>query len=82
MTEKCRGPSEEVVRTALMSAKGRTAIPTTTVHRRASEELARAKISSTLAKLLALRTRLKSEDVEGALRITRELILEEKWRGS
>jgi len=80
MTERYRGPSEEVVIPALLSEKDRAAIRTTAVYRRASAEL--AKTNSTLAKLLALRTRLECEDVEGALRITRELILEEKWRGS
>lgn len=50
-------------------------------YRRPSEELLRSKANVTLDKLLALRTRLKCEDVEGALRITRDLINEEKWSG-
>jgi hypothetical protein len=82
MSEKYRGSSEEVERAMLMSANGRAAKRTTTVYLKTNEELARAKTNSTLAKLLSLRTRLKSEDVKGALRITRELILEEKWRVS
>jgi hypothetical protein len=48
-------------------------------HREPSEELGRSKTNAALARLLALRTRLRCDDVEGALRITRELIDEEKW---
>jgi hypothetical protein len=88
VSEKYRRPSEELVRAAAMSVNGRWAMQTTAVYQplvdqrgKAANDQALAKQSDTLAKLLALRTRLECEDVEGALRITRELIHEEKWSG-